>query len=167
MTCSTLFGGDRRIMGHVCHGRGKGKKRKQCHACGTPHDYLCDGPGCDVPICARHAISVRSIDKDFCRACADFAWVAPCPAASDLPFVKCQGHTPEKSEGGGGICLAHSIAFTAWLRDGGYERCYQQTKMSPEERRPIFGAWAADNRLKLERHLDATFRRTPRLVVAP
>lgn len=149
---SVLYGGNRRIFGHVCvtRDRGKGKKRRLCSACSEPHEWLCDG--CDAPICSEHAASIRPIDKDFCPTCIEKTWLE-CEARDVAPQVKCYGPGAEKSATGGMICVAHSLVFTAFLRSGGYERVYTQKDLSIEAKRAAVREWVTKNWIKLNPYL--------------
>jgi hypothetical protein len=142
MPCLPFFGPDRRQTGIACvRGGGKGR-RKPCAFCATPHDYLCDGKGCDKPICRQHAVSLRMLNKDFCHGCA-VAAVKPCLAAEHAPQLECRGGSPEKSEEGQPLCLVHSIGWTLYLQRGGYDANFVVEKTATEERRRNFGLWVA------------------------
>lgn len=73
MTCDVIDipGGGRAI---VCS-RGRRAKRKPCATCKELCDLLCDGHGCDKPLCPSCAVS-PSRDIDFCPLCCReaFTW---------------------------------------------------------------------------------------------
>lgn len=113
MRCTPFYGADRRPTGYAC-GRGQTKPRP-CTFCRIACQLLCDGPGCDVPVCGACARSVRSLDKDFCPKCIATV-VDGCAAAAFVPQVKCVGPQCEKSADGSPVCVAHSLVFTTFLR---------------------------------------------------
>lgn len=154
---SILYGANRKIMGHVCFGRGRGgKKRLPCAFCPEIHEWLCDG--CDKPICADHAISIRPIDKDFCLECMRCD-SGGCAAREVAPQVQCFGPGAEKSATGEPVCVAHSLVFTAFLRDGGYERVYTQKELTLEQKRAAVREWVTKNWLKLNPYLNRLFKK--------
>jgi hypothetical protein len=130
------YGPDRRVQVIACtRGRG-GKKGKPCTFCSSPTELLCDGPGCDVPVCGACAKSVRPLDKDFCPRCI-VKTVDGCAAAELVARIACLGPETERSQDGRPICLAHSVAFTWFLRNGGYD-VWRRRDIDQAAKRVIF-----------------------------
>jgi hypothetical protein len=62
-----------RVIGIACS-RTKGPRSAPCSACGKPGKQLCDGKGCDKPLCASCSVSPTPAATDYCPACFAPAW---------------------------------------------------------------------------------------------
>lgn len=151
---TVFYGANRRILAHVCGPRGRGKARKLCAFCPAIHEWLCDG--CDKPICHTHATSIRPIDKDFCPDCMKCD-SGGCAARAVAPQVECIGPGAEKAETGEPVCVAHSLVYTAFLRDGGFERVYSRKDLTLEQKRAAVREWVIANWPKLNPYLNRFF----------
>lgn len=156
MRCTPFYGADRRPMGYAC-GRGQTKPRP-CTFCRIACQLLCDGPGCDVPVCGACASSVRALDKDFCPKCIATV-IDGCAAAAFVPQVKCVGPQCEKSADGSPVCVAHSLVFTTFLRGGGFRDVWSRTDLHQARKRELFREWVQTHWLDLNPVLESLVRK--------
>ena len=156
--------GNRRI-GHVTIMERKKKTAAPPCACGQPQDYLCDGDTiggatCDRPLCARCAVSIRALDKEYCspHASGAHASASVCILRGTPGLVPCGGVLVESDF----LCVRHEVFFDEWVGHHGGEAIYKDKRIPQEERRRHFVTWLANAsaelvvRIATRRHLPTT-----------
>jgi len=67
MVCEKIQAPDGTVF--IACKKGRGRPRRPCFVCKKkPHEVLCDGKGCDKPMCRDCAHHVEP-DQDFCPEC--------------------------------------------------------------------------------------------------